>query len=390
VKILILGYATRGMTEMASLSSSKHQLFAVDYFGDVDQAYFATSLSLQHDLELKKFTPEMFLEASAGLDYEAVVYTSGLENLPDVLEQVVSNKTLLGNSTQTLRKLQDSKALYNLLKAHNIAFPQVLFPGQRIPRGKWLLKNQGKDGGQGVEFSKPGSIVPEGYIAQQYYAGYVASVSFVADGHNCKIIGCSEQLSGAKKFGARGFLYSGNIVPLNWQLVRERSVVDISKMAAILTKEYQLKGLNGIDFLLLPSGKILFLELNPRYCASMELYWYACGIDIFRLHLESCLGVLPPVDFWPEQSDWQDSKFWGKAIVYARRDVQVIDNSQWFKLGVRDIPHKGELIAKGAPICTIFACAHSRTACLQKLYLLQERLFSHDIQELVHGSRRKV
>ena len=47
----------------------------------------------------------------------------------------------------------------------------------------------------------------------------------------------------------------------------------------------------------------------------------------------------------------------GKAVVFATEDVVVGDSERWLEDGVRDVPHPGERIAAGRPICTVLASA---------------------------------
>ena len=100
----------------------------------------------------------------------------------------------------------------------------------------------------------------------------------------------------------------------------------------------------------------MVLEVNPRYCASMELVERASGASVFALHRAACEGELPdrPVE---------TSGAWGKAIVYAARTVAVPDTVPWLAQGVRDVPHPGEVIRAGHPICTVFARGDTRAPC---------------------------
>ena len=73
--------------------------------------------------------------------------------------------------------------------------------------------------------------------------------------------------------------------------------------------EFGLKGLNGIDFLLTADDEPMFLEVNPRYSASMELFAAAMA-DLFSLHVKACQG------FGVEQAVClhicQRQGYWGK------------------------------------------------------------------------------
>ncbi|MCI0634789.1 MAG: hypothetical protein L0206_12860, partial [Actinobacteria bacterium] len=54
---------------------------------------------------------------------------------------------------------------------------------------------------------------------------------------------------------------------------------------------------------------------------------------------------------------------WGKTIVYATRTVAAPDTTAWLAGGVRDVPHPGEIIRAGHPICTVLASAPTRVGC---------------------------
>ena len=43
----------------------------------------------------------------------------------------------------------------------------------------------------------------------------------------------------------------------------------------------------------------------------------------------------------------------GKAVLFATEDVVAPDTERWLERGVRDVPHPGERIAAGRPVCTV-------------------------------------
>ena len=47
----------------------------------------------------------------------------------------------------------------------------------------------------------------------------------------------------------------------------------------------------------------------------------------------------------------------GKAVLFATEDVVIGDSERWLERGVRDVPHPGERIVAGRPICTLVATA---------------------------------
>jgi predicted ATP-grasp superfamily ATP-dependent carboligase len=57
----------------------------------------------------------------------------------------------------------------------------------------------------------------------------------------------------------------------------------------------------------------------------------------------------------------------GKGIVYARRDVVVSDPLAWRVPAIADVPHPGERIGRGHPICTLLADGPDAERCLRAL-----------------------
>ena len=57
----------------------------------------------------------------------------------------------------------------------------------------------------------------------------------------------------------------------------------------------------------------------------------------------------------------------GKAVLFATEDVVVGDSLRWPERGVRDVPHPGERIAAGGPICTVVATAATPREALASL-----------------------
>ena len=64
----------------------------------------------------------------------------------------------------------------------------------------------------------------------------------------------------------------------------------------------------------------------------------------------------------------------GKAIVFARHDVTVGNTREWIDLGIRDVPHPGEQIQAGRPVCTVFATGRDALGCHAALVERAERV----------------
>jgi len=372
VRILLLGVSTRAMAESA-VRGGHDDVVAVDFFGDRDQALLAESYALGRDLGLP-LTAEGLGEAARRLGAEAVVYGANLENHAAVVERLAGEHEVLGNPPEVLREVRDWALLRRACRESGIAHPVTLLPGEEAGAvtGRWLRKRVRSGGGHGVG-PWDGKPLDEDHVLQSEVDGVPASVAFVADGRDCRILGLSEQLIGRAALGSSGFGWCGNILPLD--LPPEESAAanaEVRHAASALTRRFGLRGVNGMDVVI---GRDLrgvvrphVVEVNPRYSGSMELLDDAGGVNVFSAHVNACAGRLPdagaarcaaPGSLGPGS--------FGKAIVYARRRVTTPDTGAWLARGVRDVPRSRETIATGHPICTVAAKGRDRRECLAGL-----------------------
>jgi hypothetical protein len=343
MRVLIAGLTTRALAESAARAGAT--IVTVDYFGDLDQARLCETYSLRE--RGLGYSAAAIVEVARELSYDAVVYCGGLENHPGVVAELARDRTLLGNLPDTLRRVREPRDLLRYLAGRGFAVPDTRGAGDPLPvAGEWLLKPMRGGGGQGV---RPWAGQPPSgsQIVQERVDGVSGSAAFVADGRRSVVLGWTEQLS-----APGSFRYAGNIMPLAGSAAARE---EVNAIADALTQEYGLRGLNGFDFVLRADRPVV-LEVNPRYSASMELLERASGTSVFGLHLAACRGELPARR--PELSG-----VWGKLIVYASRTVATPDTTAWLDQGIRDVPHPGEIIRAGHPICTVLASGPTRAAC---------------------------
>jgi predicted ATP-grasp superfamily ATP-dependent carboligase len=198
---------------------------------------------------------------------------------------------------------------------------------------------------------------------QQLITGTPGSVSFVANGSAAVVLGYSRQLVAQADFGAGRFRYCGSLLgtPETRLFPRQPELLEMAgKVATTITREFRLVGLNGMDFIA-RHGVPFPIEVNPRYSASMELIERAGGLSMFEVHARACQGELPAGPH-PHRAAL------GKAIVFARQSIVVghMPHS-WVKAWVADIPHPGERIERGRPICTVFAETNHPDTCRRLL-----------------------
>jgi predicted ATP-grasp superfamily ATP-dependent carboligase len=426
MRVLITGISTRAIAESAVRSG--YQVVALDAFGDLDLQALSECYSLRRDFHAPFSAVALFV-ASRRLAFDAVAYTSNLENHPAVVRRFARRHRVLGNPAEVLTRVRHWPALFAVLAQAGFRVPETICEGEESPdvnvraeRAKpyglgssprrglsslsptilssgrlWLRKPVRSGGGHGIAFWHDGvsPLIPplagraagRGFMLQEYVPGAACSASFVANGRECVVVGLTEQLIGQPEFGARGFRYCGNLLPLDaaHDPVAGRAVLDqVQRIAALVTREFGLVGVNGFDFVLYKSPhpqplsqgereeEVCLIEVNPRYSASMELIERAYGLPVFDLHVRAVLhGELPEFDLAARLAD---GPFHGKAILYAERDAVAPDTRSWLERGIRDVPFPGESLVQGGPICTVLACEPTRDACFARLVAQAEAL----------------
>ena len=105
-----------------------------------------------------------------------------------------------------------------------------------------------------------------------------------------------------------------------------------------------MRGAFGVDGIW--DGRELWvLEVNPRPTASLELF----GPGAFAAHVRGARGVSVLTSGVP--APVRCAKV--KLVLFADRDLRAPDPDWWPTGLVRDIPHRGELIRRGSPVCTL-------------------------------------
>ena len=348
---------------------SGYTVDALDAFGDQDLQAVGKCYSLRRDFHLA-FSAAALYAASQGLTFDDVAYTSNLENHPGVVRRFARHHRVLGNTAEVLARVRHWPTLSRIITQGGFQVPETIHAGDKQradPDRVWLRKPVLSGGGHGITFWRGQASPSRGFVLQEYMPGLACSASFVANGRECVVVGLSEQLVGRPEFGAYGFHYCGNLLPLDAArgLSTGRRILNqVQKLAAFITQEFRLVGVNGMD-LVLNENQVCLTEINPRYTASMELIERAYGLPMFDLHVRAVVqGELPEFGLATRLSD---GPFYGKAILYAEKDVVAANTCSWLERGIRDVPVGGESLPKGGPICTVLACEPTRDHCMATL-----------------------
>jgi predicted ATP-grasp superfamily ATP-dependent carboligase len=360
--ILLVSVSARMLAELATRDG--HEVIALDRFGDLDLQALCPSVSIMRDLGGRGGMAEL-VRAAADMRADGVVYGAGLENRPDLVARLAAGRTLLGCPPAVVRRVRDPAVLGASLRSAGLAYPRTFSAAQAPePAGgarRWLRKPVRGGGGRGVRAWRGGRL-PAGVVVQERIAGVPCSAAAVADGRSAALLGVSEQLIGRRALGARGFTWCGNVTPPRLPESERRALAGAAQaICAHLAAAFGLRGLFGVD-LVWDGAQAWVVEVNPRPTASLETIEAVHGVRSFAAHLEGCAGRLPAPHSWPPRRAAA-----GKAVLYAPRDVRAPDTRDWAARGIRDVPHPGEPIAAGHPVCTLLATGRSPEAVLAEL-----------------------
>ena len=382
-RVLIVGVSTRAAAESAARAG--FDVTAIDAFADVDQhpAVLARALS-------GSFTARAAAEAARDVECDAVAYLANFENHPVAVRALRANRALWGNPPEVLRRVRDPILVAQTLSRVGFAAPEVRLKAdpttekQADPTiGEWVVKPIASGGGHGIRRWHRGDAVPRDRYLQRFVEGHAGSVVFAAAGARATPLGVFQQLIGDPAFGADGFKYCGNILAPagDGQFGGDETVVTAAcALAQAGADAFGLIGVNGIDFVA-RDGVPYAIEVNPRWCASMELVERAYGLSVFGAHAGAChVGALPDFDLARARRNAPAAL--GKAVVFARHDVTVGDTRTWSRetdaaaaRDVRDIPRSGTCIRAGRPICTVLAEASTAAACYAALVARARRVY---------------
>lgn len=372
--LLILGASTRAAA-FSALSAGLSPVCA-DLFADAD-------LSARCPVASVPDYPLGFVRAAESADPGPWMYTGGLENRPDLVEQISASRALYGNSGEVLRRVRDPWLVSRALGRAGLAAPELRHTSQGLSLdGRWLRKPRRGSGGAGIEVWTGAArerTDHEGLYFQQYVAGRPCAAIFLAAGGHASLLGVTEQILLRSADGTPGFRYAGSIGPLPADPRRDAA---LARIGNVLASEFELRGVFGVDFV--DDGQQVWsVEINPRFTASIEILERAGGFSAVGQHLSACRdGILtdPPNKF--DAAGWH-----AKRVIYAGREAIVSEdftasaldaNQNGLPPAVADIPPQGTTLKPGQPVMTVFASGPSRDAAASALELQsrhwQERL----------------
>jgi predicted ATP-grasp superfamily ATP-dependent carboligase len=360
--ILLVSVSARMLAQLAV--GAGYDVVALDRFGDLDLQRLCPSVSELRDLGGRGGMAAL-VDAAEEIDAPSVVYGAGLENQPALVARLALGRRLLGSPPETLERVRDPAVLGASLHGAGLAYPTTLAagdaPGRAARPRRWLRKPVHGGGGRGVREWRGGALAGN-VVVQERISGLACSAAAVGDGRSAALLGVTEQLIGHRGLGARGYAWCGNVVPPRLAEAQRRALAVAARtICSHLALAFGLRGLFGVD-LVWDGARAWVVEVNPRPTGSLESVQAAHDVGVFEAHLGGCAGRLPSI-----APDGAPARAAGKAILFATRDVQVGDTRAWPARGIRDVPHPGERIVAGQPICTLVSVQGSPDAVLADL-----------------------
>lgn len=293
-----------------------------------------------------------------------LVYGSGFESQPDLLEALARQRPLLGNAPEVLKTLASPVEFAGLLDTLGIPHPETATCRPPEPEG-WLRKRAGSCGGSHVDLAEATRDDDPDHYFQRRVQGQEWSLLFLANGTDVRPVGFNRPL--LRPAEAPGpWTYAGAVAHAHGP---EQVAGDVLAAARALTLKLGLKGLNGLDFMATHGGWTL-LELNPRPTATLELWDAAPLPPLFDLHVQACHGRLPVRLPVPAVSR-------AAGVVFAPRALTIHAAFPW-PAWCADIPGVGQTLAQGDPVCTVHASgadpAAAEAATLSRRHEILHRL----------------
>jgi len=282
----------------------------------------------------------------------SMIFGSGFERAPELLETIAPHVRLLGCDAGVLRQISDMPALARSFAGDAaLRFPPTTRGASPAPIG-WLVKQDAQCGGLHVREASRGDAAAAGRYFQRYVDGPVWSALFLAAGGRCVHWGTARHLR----------TWPAQQAPFAWQGALNTSSVPfasgvLERCGQRIADALGLRGVFGIDFV--PCDGIpVVLDINPRLTASLDVYPDRGAL--VAAHVAACARDT----LLYSKSAARSAR--GVAVLYAHRSGNVPDAFEWPD-GVADVPHSGSAVAADAPLVSVIVEDQSGDTVLARL-----------------------
>jgi predicted ATP-grasp superfamily ATP-dependent carboligase len=369
--VLIASASARALAQSARRAG--YAPLVVDFFADDDTREAAEDCICLEDGLARGFVLDSLVTAcerlASGRTLAGVVYGSGFEDRPALIEAMGKRWRLIGNPSELVARLKDPLIFADLCRQAGIPHPETQID-RPADAPNWLARQRGGSGGSHIRSAAVEPPADAETYFQRRVEGRPVSALVLADGARCAILGFSEQW--AVFHHERPFRFNGAVRPALIPASIEQALTAAVRRFCLRTP---LVGLNSFDFLASDKGYWL-LEVNPRPGATLDIFEPESPRDesLFARHVAACNGSVGPTPLLVDAVAAQ--------IVYSDSELVASPELAW-PAWARDRQPAGSRVAKDAPFCTVVA--RGATA-LDARRTLTERAAS--IKTLVRSSVR--
>ncbi len=282
-----------------------------------------------------------------------VLYGSGFEQQPELLEKISSRHPLIGNQPQVVAALKNPETFFGLLEHQHIPYPPTRLDKPGSNHG-WLVKRRGGSGGTHI---RRGGQAGRHEYYQQEIVGQPVSVLFLTDGKSARVVGYNQQWQAPES--GLPFCYGGAV---SRAVILPQTKAGMESVVHKIVQATGLCGLNSMDCLV-DGDRFFVLEINPRLSSTFSLY---DGPWLLRQHFQSCAGKL-------DIGEIPGSPAKAHKIIFALADWVVPGDVSWPEWAA-DIPMPGSVIKMGRPICSVLASASDAESAQKTVFARASQL----------------
>ena len=394
-KIAIVGFSARAAVQCAKRQG--FEIIAVDLCSDRD---LLSDCQKHYQLNDPNWPPAL----SASHPNVPILFTGGMENRIELVEQCQTNGLVLTPNASSLRAMRSLDNCAAWAVSCNLGWPATLRTIDEIrscdelfPGRKWLAKPFSSAGGIGItewirhEGDDHASFIdPAKSFLQERLPGESIGVTFLSSNVGGAVVGATASWksgswnSEASCVDGPIYAYQGSYGPIS---LSSELLAKLQRFATLVGAESGLLGLWQADFLL-HDNELTLLEINPRWSASMDLLDVCNGIPLVQIHHACVCDHLSEERFSYVASQCFDqaknarNTMLGKLIVYSPKSFVVtsIQSDKWWtqrwscgmnfaakRFQFADIPNAGTSVAQGDPLLTVVVPGCSPEALMIEL-----------------------
>lgn len=357
-RMILCGASVRAAAESAAAAGVK--FWCTDLFHDVDLCDVVRlhgGTLLPQPATLADLLPILqHLDSSIPL-----LCCGGMENEPELLEQLEQGRPLLGPSAAAVRRLRDPFWLQEMLNGTAVQLAKTVAQCPVIPDG-WLLKPLNSAGGIGIRSLDQSRVLHSARLRnpacfQQRIAGLPFSVMVRPGNHGQQLSGAALQLSGWSELCAQDYEWCGVVGPFALPQWLHRQLL---QTAILLAEQSGAVGVWGMDLMLTEQGPVL-LEVNPRVPASFWLHELQTPGQLIRDVLsgnhtvagrQTASALCSPIPRLPATVPSAQLVLRSRSDLPATGacpDAAVLTEA----VRIADRPQPGQTMVAGSPICSL-------------------------------------